>query len=33
MELCLKCKEYCKGIQYATCIPCLQEEKRTAALE
>lgn len=28
MELCPKCKEYYKGIQYPTCIQCLPEEKR-----
>jgi len=33
MELCPKCKEYYKGIQYSTCIQCLPEEKRKAALE
>jgi hypothetical protein len=33
MELCPKCKEYYKGIQYPTCIQCLPEEKRKAALE
>jgi hypothetical protein len=33
MELCPKCKIYYKGIQYPTCIECLPEEKRKAALE
>jgi len=33
MELCPKCKEYYKGVQYPTCIQCLPEEKRKAALE
>lgn len=33
MELCPKCKVYYKGIQYSTCIQCLPEEKRKAALE
>jgi hypothetical protein len=33
MELCPKCKEYYKGIQYPTCIQCLPEEKRKVALE
>jgi hypothetical protein len=33
MELCPKCKEHYKGIEYPTCIPCLPEEKRKAALE
>jgi hypothetical protein len=33
MELCPKCKVYYKGIQYPTCIQCLPEEKRKAALE
>lgn len=33
MELCLKCRTYYKGIQYPTCIQCLPEEKRKAALE
>lgn len=33
MELCPKCKEYYKGVQYTTCIQCLPEEKRKAALE
>ncbi len=28
MELCPKCKDYYKGIQYPTCIQCLPEEKR-----
>jgi len=33
MELCPKCNVYYKGIQYPTCIQCLPEEKRKAALE
>lgn len=33
MELCPKCRTYYKGIQYPTCIQCLPEEKRKAALE
>ena len=33
MELCPKCKTYYKGIQYPTCIQCLPDEKREAALE
>jgi hypothetical protein len=33
MELCPACKVYYKGIQYPTCIQCLPEEKRKAALE
>jgi hypothetical protein len=33
MELCPNCKEYYKGVQYPTCIQCLPEEKRKAALE
>lgn len=33
MDLCPKCKEYYKGIQYPTCIQCLPEEKRQSALE
>ncbi len=33
MELCPKCKKHYKGIQYPTCIPCLPEDKRKAALE
>lgn len=33
MELCPKCKEHYKGIQYPTCIQCLPEEKRKSALE
>jgi len=33
MELCAKCKEYYKGIQYPTCIQCLPEEKRKAVEE
>ena len=33
MELCPKCKVNYKGIQYSTCIPCLPEDKRKAALE
>ena len=33
MELCPKCKEHYKGIQYPTCIQCLPEDRRKAALE
>jgi hypothetical protein len=33
MELCPKCSEYYKGIQYPTCIQCLPEAKRKDALE
>jgi len=33
MQLCPECKEYYKGVQYPTCIQCLPEEKRKAALE
>ena len=33
MELCPKCKKNYKGIQYPTCIQCLPEDKRKAALE
>lgn len=33
MELCPKCNQYYKGIQYPTCIQCLPEEKRKAALK
>lgn len=33
MELCPKCSTYYKDIQYPTCIQCLPEEKRKAALE
>jgi len=33
MELCPKCKEYYKGVQYPTCIQCLPEDKRKVALE
>lgn len=33
MELCSKCKEHYKGIQYPTCIQCLPEDKRESALE
>jgi hypothetical protein len=33
MELCPQCKHYYKGLQYPTCIQCLPEEKRKAALE
>jgi len=32
-ELCPKCKEHYKGVQYPTCIQCLPEEKRKAVLE
>lgn len=33
MELCPQCKQYYKGLQYPTCIQCLPDEKRKAALE
>lgn len=33
LELCPNCKKYYKGILYPTCIQCLPEEKRNAALE
>lgn len=33
MELCPKCKENYKGIQYPTCVQCLPDEKRKAALD
>lgn len=33
MELCPKCKEYYKGVEYSTCIQCLPEDKRKVALE
>jgi len=33
MELCPKCKKYYKGVIYPTCVNCLPEEKRKAALE
>ena len=33
IELCPQCNENYKGIQYPTCIQCLPEEKRKAALE
>jgi anaerobic ribonucleoside-triphosphate reductase len=33
MELCPKCKKYYKGVPYPTCINCLPENKRKAALE
>jgi ribosomal protein L37AE/L43A len=33
MELCPKCKEYYKGVQYPTCVQCLPEDRRKAALE
>ncbi|MDX6187825.1 hypothetical protein SGQ83_00545 [Flavobacterium sp. Fl-318] len=33
MELCPKCKQHYKGLQYLTCIECLPEEQRKAALE
>ncbi|KJF43100.1 hypothetical protein [Draconibacterium sediminis] len=32
MELCPKCKENYKSIQFSTCIQCLPEDKRKAAL-
>tara|TARA_R110002050_G_scaffold289989_1_gene443223 strand:- start:420 stop:1277 length:858 start_codon:yes stop_codon:yes gene_type:complete len=33
MELCPICKKHYKGIQYPTCIQCLPEDKRKAAME
>lgn len=33
LELCPKCKVYYKGIQYPSCIQCLPEDRRKAALE
>ena len=33
MEICPKCKKYYKGVSYQTCINCLPEDKRKAALE
>jgi len=33
MELCPQCKQHYKQLQYPTCIDCLPEEKRKAALE
>lgn len=33
LELCPKCKVYYKGTQYSTCIQCLPQEKRKAALD
>lgn len=33
MELCPNCKQYYKGLEYPTCIQCLPEEKRNAALQ
>lgn len=33
MELCPKCREYYKGVQYHTCIQCLPKEKRNEVLE
>lgn len=33
MELCPICKDHYKGIQYATCIQCLPEDKRKSVLE
>ncbi|WP_296143043.1 hypothetical protein [uncultured Flavobacterium sp.] len=33
MELCPKCKKHYKGLDYPTCIECLPEDKRRAALE
>jgi hypothetical protein len=33
MEICPKCKVYYKGIQYPTCIQCLPDDKRKAAME
>ncbi len=33
MELCPECKQHYKRLQYPTCIQCLPEERRKAALE
>jgi hypothetical protein len=33
LELCPSCKTYYKGLSYATCIQCLPEAQRKAALE
>lgn len=33
IELCPQCKEHYKGVQYQTCIQCLPEDKKKAALE
>ncbi len=33
MELCPKCRQHYKGIQYPTCIECLPEDKRKLVLE
>jgi len=33
MELCPKCNQHYKGLEYPTCIECLPEEKRKAVLE
>lgn len=33
IELCPKCKEHYKGIQYPTCIQCLPEDRRKAAMD
>ena len=33
MDLCPKCKQHYKGLQYPTCIECLPEEKRKEVLE
>lgn len=33
MELCPKCKQHYKGLQYPTCIECLLEDKLKVALE
>lgn len=33
LELCPKCREYYKGVQYSTCVQCLPEDKRKIALE
>jgi hypothetical protein len=33
MDLCPKCKEYYKGVQYPTCFNCMPQEKLKAALE
>ena len=33
LELCPKCREYYKGVNYPNCIQCLPEDKRKIALE
>lgn len=33
LELCPKCREYYKGVDYPTCIQCLPEDKRKIAME